>query len=340
MSNIFEDLEAGIVEKPNFVTPSFTTLISQFKDPDLQRALASGYQIDDAAKRAAMSVINAVFTQKLLVFVISKRVVEALIKADANFKKGQRPSLGNKGVYAGMLAFLLRKGFRVEVEGESFRPSILAVDNQDWINCIAKDLAQDWAVSQYNACLTYVANIDPNTGLNTRVNTKVNTESPSPIVTKTLRRQDTNSSKEKTREDVVLSRVGQVNSKKEKNRTSTSTPVRKGKAISKDVLEVPSSVPAAVAQANPSVNSIFSSWVSKTGILKANKSQDDFYSRRLPELRLLMAMLSEHGYTQMDIPADLERRATTFWLPVGHHPQAKELTSKDWNMAIQLLPEM
>lgn len=181
MNNIFEDLEAGIVEKPNFVTPSFTTLTSQFKDANLQRALNSGYQVDDAAKRAAMSVINAVFTQKLLVFVISKRVVEALIKADTNFKKGQKPSLGNKGVYAGMLAFLLRKGFKVEVEGESFRPAILAVDNEDWIKHISKELTQDWKEAQYNACLTYVANIDPNTGVNTRINTRVNTESPSPI---------------------------------------------------------------------------------------------------------------------------------------------------------------
>jgi hypothetical protein len=339
MSNIFEDLEAGFIEKPNFVTPSFTTLVSKFQDANLQRVLISGYETDDASRRAATSVINAVFTQKLLVFVISKRVVEALIKADSNFKKGQRPSLGNKGVYAGMLAFLLRKGFRVEVEGESFRPTIVAVDNQGWIDYISKELTQDWKVAQYNACLAYVANIDPNTGINTSLNTRVNTESPSPLVSKTPSRQDTYSPKGETGEDVVQSSVEQVLLRKKKKGNPTSTPVGKDKATQKNLKEVSPVSPIAVAQTNPSMNSVFSSWVSKTGILKANKSQEDFYSRRLPDLRLLMAMLGEHGYTQIDLPVDLEKRATNFWLPAGHHPQAKELTSKDWNMAIQLLPE-
>lgn len=149
----------------------------------LKRSYGSTNPVD----RAVASLLNAVLTEKVGVFILSRATCNELMTSDPNFEKGRKPSLTNNGVWTVVREKFLGLGFEIAREREGKRPMVLKATDKDLLSAL--NLSSEQVEADVSPAIQYVENIDFKSGKKMRSlpmnndvsNTRNNTNSKTQI---------------------------------------------------------------------------------------------------------------------------------------------------------------
>lgn len=160
----FTDVLEELKESPDLITPSTTTLIKKIPHADLRALFRAGYADKNVARRAATSVINAVYTGKKYAFVLSRQTVISICSNDKNLTADKR-TMGHHRNYSAVLAVLLKTfQIKVEIEGVGRRPMLLTVENPELRSAMNLDLGEELMRKQIEEGIRFINKIDKITG--------------------------------------------------------------------------------------------------------------------------------------------------------------------------------
>ncbi|HLD91727.1 MAG TPA: hypothetical protein VI911_12070 [Patescibacteria group bacterium] len=80
----YTDIFGDFLDKTNSLLLKYTTKLSEIKDPELMLILKEAYSSDNVDGRLLATLLNSIFTQKSMTFVLSQRGFIKLLKEDTN----------------------------------------------------------------------------------------------------------------------------------------------------------------------------------------------------------------------------------------------------------------
>lgn len=153
--NLFKESTEQMLDSPVEITPSATTLLKDITDRDFRALLAAGYSSRDTPRRVATSVVNAIYTGKFYVCILTRDMIEDICKKDCNLEPKKR-TLGAKENYPKVLAAMYRIYLiGIFIKGENRKPQVMKVEHRGLLHVMGEDLALERTNSQYELCIDY-----------------------------------------------------------------------------------------------------------------------------------------------------------------------------------------
>lgn len=146
--NLFDILATT---KNDYLLKEITLDIEEFKSKGLLEALKAGYNSKDPSILRNSTLFNSAFTHRSLVFLMTNRSFESLVKSD----KLNKQDSCNSTAFRDMVRTLIRRGFVVQLrKGKTGKAGLFEIVQPDLVNYMKQIYIQD-VTEAYEAAMDF-----------------------------------------------------------------------------------------------------------------------------------------------------------------------------------------